>query len=253
MPAKPDPMREAMRHHQAGRIAEAEALYRRILATQPAFAPALSYLGLLEQQSGRRSGLGKLLRAVELAPTLAPLWLNYGIGLEGEGQADEAEQAFRRAISLDRRLFEAHIALGTNLRNRGRIDDAIAPYRDAIAVAPERPEGHVNLGGSLNDARDVDAAAAVLDRAQKHWPLDPFVNFNLGLVRANENRTTEARACFATAARERRGYVMAAWHGVLSLPIIYETQAEIVEWRERWAAGLAALEAEIDLSTPERV
>src|SRR5262245_59971917 len=124
MPATPtDPMKEAMRLHGAGRIAEAEARYRRILAKQPVFAPALSYLGLLEQQSGRSAGLAHLRRAVELAPALAPLWLNYGLGLEGEGQFEQAELALRHAIALDSTLFEAHIALGANLRNRGRIDD----------------------------------------------------------------------------------------------------------------------------------
>lgn len=254
MPAKPvDPMKEAMRLHQAGRLAEAEGLYRRILAGRPLFAPALSYLGLLELRSGRPGGLIKLQQAAQLAPEVAIFWLNYGLALDEHGEAEPAEQALRRAVSLDGKLFEAHMALGTNLRRRGRGQAAIAPFRRAVAVAPARPEGHVNLGGALNDAKDFDAAAKVLEQAHRRWPSDPFVNFNLGMVRANENRTAAARERFAAAARQRPGYVLAQWHAALALPVIYERQADIVEWRDRWAEGLTALEASIDLSTADGI
>ena len=44
---------EAIAHHQAGRLAEAEALYRKVLATTPDHPSALHMLGVLAAQVGR--------------------------------------------------------------------------------------------------------------------------------------------------------------------------------------------------------
>ena len=51
----PDRMlNDAIRLHEAGRIAEASDLYRKLLAQQPSNADALHLLGVAEHQSGRR-------------------------------------------------------------------------------------------------------------------------------------------------------------------------------------------------------
>src|SRR5439155_26859224 len=44
---------QAVGHHQAGRLAEAEALYRAILAESPGQPHALHLLGVLAHQAGR--------------------------------------------------------------------------------------------------------------------------------------------------------------------------------------------------------
>ena len=43
----PQTFQIAVQHHQAGRLADAEALYRQILAAQPGHADALHFLGAL--------------------------------------------------------------------------------------------------------------------------------------------------------------------------------------------------------------
>ena len=43
----------AFHHHQSGRLAEAEALYRQILALEPRHAEALHLLGVIAHQTGR--------------------------------------------------------------------------------------------------------------------------------------------------------------------------------------------------------
>ena len=44
---------QAMRHHRAGRLHQAEQLYCRLLAHQPHHAAALHYLGVMAHQQGR--------------------------------------------------------------------------------------------------------------------------------------------------------------------------------------------------------
>ena len=51
-----------LKHHQAGRLVEAEACYRRVLAAQPDHADALHLLGIIAQQAGRRDLAVELIR-----------------------------------------------------------------------------------------------------------------------------------------------------------------------------------------------
>jgi protein O-GlcNAc transferase len=242
-----------MRLHQAGRLVEAEALYRRILATHPQTAPVLSYLGLIEAKHGRQRGLNRLKQATRLAPEVAIFWLHLGLGLEDFGQLADAELAFRKAISVDRLLADAYLALGSNLRRRGRIDDAISALRSALQLAPDRFEAYVNLGGVLNDAKRFDEAGRVLAEGQRRFPENPFLNFNLGLVLANNNRPEDAIRSFEAAVAARPGYTLADWHAALTLPVMYDAQADIARWRARWRQGLPRLDAAIDLATPEKI
>jgi len=55
---------EGLSHHRAGRLALAEALYRRALAARPDHAPALHLLGVAAQQTGRTD---EAIRAIEAA------------------------------------------------------------------------------------------------------------------------------------------------------------------------------------------
>ena len=57
---------EALEHHKAGRLAEAESLYRAVLARQPGHPDALHLLGTLA------SGAGRAQEALALASEAVP-------------------------------------------------------------------------------------------------------------------------------------------------------------------------------------
>jgi tetratricopeptide (TPR) repeat protein len=77
-----------LRHHQAGRLAEAEAYYRQVLAAQPDHVAAYFYLGNL---------------------------------LVSQGKLDEAVAAFRQAIRIKPDLVEPHSNLGDALASQGKL------------------------------------------------------------------------------------------------------------------------------------
>jgi Flp pilus assembly protein TadD len=52
----------ALRHHQAGRLPEAEQLYRQILARHPAHAGAMHNLGMIAHRMGRKDLAVDLIR-----------------------------------------------------------------------------------------------------------------------------------------------------------------------------------------------
>src|ERR1700690_2895746 len=86
----------ALQHHQAGRLADAEALYRQILTVEPRHAEALHLLGVIAQQMGR---------------------------------SDLAVELIGQAIALQPNFPETHVNLGVALRNEGRLNEAIASCR----------------------------------------------------------------------------------------------------------------------------
>ena len=191
--------------------------------------------------------------ALEIREDKPEYWTNYGVALRDLGKGAEAESAFRKALELAPAAVVARIALGEILQRRGLLDEAIGHYEDAAAQAPERVDCPVNLGGALNDASRFDDAARALERAVERAPEVAEAHLNLGRARANQNRTGEAIAGFRHAAALRPGYTLAEWSAALCLPVIYRSEDEIDEWRERWAQNLESLAAGIALSTPEAI
>src|SRR5216684_1188416 len=88
----------AIEHHQAGRLHEAEVLYRQILEADPAHANALHLLGLIAHQIGRHPDALELIdRAISIHPEAASLHANRAVVLAALGRTDDALAAFMRA------------------------------------------------------------------------------------------------------------------------------------------------------------
>lgn len=103
----------AVQHQEAGRLADAELIYRKILETTPTEVRALHLLGLLYRRSGRlREALAADQQAVGLQPNVPLLHNALGETLRALARPDDAANAFRRAISLDPKFVAAHFNLG---------------------------------------------------------------------------------------------------------------------------------------------
>ena len=75
----PEAFALAFQYHQTGRLADAEALYRQILAEQPNHADALHHLGVIAHQAGHHDLAIALIRdAIALAPSNAAAHSNLG-------------------------------------------------------------------------------------------------------------------------------------------------------------------------------
>ena len=90
---------QAIAHHAAGRLAEAEQLYRAILQVQPEQPDANHNLGVLMVQAGQQAiGLQHLKTALESDPSQGQYWLSYADALLASGQAMEALIVIQTAI-----------------------------------------------------------------------------------------------------------------------------------------------------------
>ena len=106
-------LQTAMAQHQAGNLAQAEALYKQVLQAAPNQPDALHLLGLIAKQKG------------ELAT---------------------ATQLMRQALNFNPNYVEAHVNLGATLQEQGDLIEAADCYRKALALRPNYAEVHSNLG-----------------------------------------------------------------------------------------------------------
>jgi tetratricopeptide (TPR) repeat protein len=186
--AVPDAIAQSLdagrRHHYAGRLAQAEALYRQVLAGDPAQPDALHLLGMIAYQAGRHAAAVDLIdKALEGRPDEAEYHHDRGVVLQAQGRLDDALASYRAAIARAPAHADAHYNAGTVLQRQGRLDDAVVSYRAALQVAPDLAEAHNNLGTLLQQQGRVEDAVKSFERAVALQPGSGDFRFNLGSAR----------------------------------------------------------------------
>ncbi len=200
----------AVQQHQAGRLAEAEAIYRQVLAQQPDCAPVLHLLGVVASQTGRLEAAEELIeRAIQLNPGDPMPHSNLAKLLLDMGRPEGAIAAARRAIELNPRFFQAYNHLGNAWIARGERQEAIAAYRRAIALHPAFADAHNNLGNALKDEGLVQEAMACYRHAMELEPnyVEPLSN--LGNLLREQGFLQESAAVCREAIRVGPGYAPA--------------------------------------------
>lgn len=134
--------REAVGHHQAGRLPEAERLYREILQFLPDHPETHHALGFaLKDQGKMDEALAAFRKVAAVAPNSAAAHNNLGSVLFAQGHLEEAEASYRRAIALQPDLADALKNLGLVLVDRGRFADSQEWFQRYSKLAYGRPGG----------------------------------------------------------------------------------------------------------------
>ncbi|WP_233865104.1 tetratricopeptide repeat protein [Paraburkholderia adhaesiva] len=171
----------ALDAHRAGRLDEAQALYRDLLARDPAHADALHYYGVALHQLGDHEGALALMDiALQLAADNAILWSNRGLAMRALGHTDEAIRSLREALRLDPAFADAHNNLGITLQDAGADEEALDHYRMALALDPAFVNARVNAGIALVKLGRPDEALLHYGEALAQAPHDTDIQFNLG-------------------------------------------------------------------------
>jgi tetratricopeptide (TPR) repeat protein len=186
---------EALALHQAGRLAEAEETYNRILATQPDHFDSLHLLGIVFHQRG---DYAQALRHIDLAlrinPNNIPALNNRGIALRELKRFEDALASYDRALALWPDYAEALSGRGHALKELKRFEAALASYDRALRVRPDYAQAHANRGDLLYELKRFEEALASYDRAVAIHPNLADAHANRGNVLHALKRFDEAMA-----------------------------------------------------------
>ncbi len=108
--------------------------------------------------------------------------LGEGGSLQRAGDADAAEQTFRRALEVQPRNAEAHFLLGSLLGRLNRADEALAHLAQSVDANPDAPDAQTALGNVYLMQGRLDAAQSCYAQALRLDASNPSAFFNLGLV-----------------------------------------------------------------------
>jgi hypothetical protein len=180
---------EALAHHKAGRLAEAEACYRAAMVLAPGHPAVTHNLGVVAAARGDHDGaLAHFDAVIAAEPAYAAAHYNRAVALRNLGHTKDAVAAFSRTATLDPGHYEAHRALGflwLELGDRGRsLDHFARTYElrrgeDRTGMA-ERSLTHANvtklrhdaeqfrhLAGRLRDGKRFEILARLYERAME--------------------------------------------------------------------------------------
>ena len=238
----PQAIEAALEHHRAGRLSDAEAIYRKILAVEPQNPDALHLLGYIAYQVGKYDPAIELIgRAVQIEPNNAQYQHSLGNALAIRGLLDQAIAHLTRAIELCPQDFAMVNNLANCLAGAGRREESAQRFEQVLALNPELAEGHNNYSIVLKDLGRIGQAVEHARRASElNGNLSKVWN-TLALALHANGRYNEAIDALRQALVIQPDYIRA--HSNLLLMLHYTTMdpaallAEHLAWVQRHAPG----------------
>lgn len=234
----------ALTRHKEGRLAEAEALYRQVLAANPDHPYANNnYAILLRGQRRWEDAVACYRRAVRATPEDALVLNNLTCVLSDMGQEAQAAKVAMRAVALKPDYAEAWFNLGNILRNLGGADQARRAYRRAVRIRPDMAEAWSNLGDMHKSASELSQAMECYRTALRLQPGLPQPYVNLGEVLKEQGRATDAITLLQHALEQHPTLSLLHSNLLFALHYTPHVPPEVISrahrhWGERHAAAL---------------
>jgi tetratricopeptide (TPR) repeat protein len=118
-------------------------------------------------------------------------WFEWGCELEG-ADAEQAREAYERAIELDPNHASAHVNLGRLLHEAGDPRAAEPHYRAALEVRSDDATASYNLGVALEDMGKLPEALLEYQKAVRLEPNNADAHFNAASLAERLGRDAEA-------------------------------------------------------------
>jgi Flp pilus assembly protein TadD len=185
-----------------GREVEAEEAFRSGLALRPNDPIALYNLGNLYRDHNRKEEAGAAYaQAVAVHPAFPQAWNNLGQLALVSSRWLEAEAAFARAVEFAPDYAEAVFGRANALREQGKLEEALSHYLKAKVLRPEDGEIAYQMGNALFALRRNQEAADSYIEALRLNSHDVEALANLAALRQTEGDFTAAQALLEKACR----------------------------------------------------
>jgi Flp pilus assembly protein TadD len=203
----------ALRHHQTGRLTEAEQICRQILTVDARHAESLHLLGLIACRRGRYD------IAVEMIGQAIRLWKHNSFsncdmvrGLTAQGRTDDSTAHYEPALVQKPDYADAHNNLGAALFAQGRILDAVTHYERALGLNPDHASAHNNLGAALTAQGKIDEAIWHHERTLAINPSHAEAHNRLGNIFKDQGKIDDAKERYRRTIAIRPGHVEAHYN-----------------------------------------
>jgi protein O-GlcNAc transferase len=223
----------AVEHQRAGRLDQAEQIYRQILDMDPKQADAWHLVGVLAYQRGKNDlAIEQIRKAIALQPAAAPYHNNLGLAYRASHQLAEARSCHEEALRLDAGYAAAHANLGYILREQSRLPEALDCYRQAIRLRPDYAAAHHGLGVVFQDLGRLAEAVTSYDEALRLQPAMADAHYHRAEALEDLGQLQEALDGYQQAVRCQPGHVD-AFHSAGCLLENLGRNDEAQEWRLR--------------------
>jgi protein O-GlcNAc transferase len=230
-------LRIAIEHHQQGRLAEAEAIYREILSANGHCADAWHLLGVLALQVGHAEAAIELIRrALSLQPATASYLSNLGLAYDKANRLEEAVTAFRSAIDLEPSYVEAINNLGLSLRKSRQLEEADRYLEKATRLAPNYAQAWNNWGLVAKDQNNLLQAEHRFERAIALQPNYEDAWNNLGTLALQRHDFEKALRCHRHVLSNNPSNAL-AYHGLGS---VYFSRGEFLAAKQAVEQAITA-------------
>jgi predicted O-linked N-acetylglucosamine transferase (SPINDLY family) len=137
------------------------------------------------------------------------------------------------------------------LKSRETAEQHLAKCRDALCQDDRNPEAYVTLAKCYRQLGQIEEEIVLLRRAIERCESSVLL-YNKYINRLEEyNRTKAAIEAAQEALRVFPDNFLFALREATILPVIYETEAQLEYYRDRYAVGLTWLSQRLRLDTPE--
>ncbi len=190
----------ALQHHLIGDLGKAEALYKKILESNPNQSDALHYLGVISFQIENYDIAIDLIRkSIKVNPDNHKAHSNLGLVFQRQGKFNDAVNCFNKALEIKSDSAEAYNNLGNALKALGQLDDASTNYSTALTIKPDYAEAHNNLGFLFQEQGKLEDAVDCYHKALANNPNFAGAHNNLGNAYLEKLELENAIACYRKA------------------------------------------------------
>jgi protein O-GlcNAc transferase len=202
--------RRALQLQEAGHLAEAEKIYRELLADSPEYVDALVNLGTIYGATGRLPDAIEIWReAGRLAPSNWLIDMNLGIALAALRQFDDAIASYRRALLHAPEPAELFHMIALAQQGSGQLREARSSWDQAIDHDPLSAKYWFHRGLVCAEFGEFDQALESAERSLLVKP-DYAEAMNLkGAVLRDLRRDAEAEECLRKAVELKPDYAPA--------------------------------------------
>jgi predicted O-linked N-acetylglucosamine transferase (SPINDLY family) len=190
----------ALQQHQQGQLAQAEALYRKVLEASPQHADALHYLGVIYHQNNQHDlAITTIAKALAIDPNNSDFLSNQALALKASGRLEDAIKTLKHALNLAPDDLEIHYNLGNAYAEHFQHEEAAKCYRRILQDYPQDEDlkqalchALQELGNAYQQTGQYAKAESTYQEAIRTIGNEASLYFNLGNAQRELGKPAEA-------------------------------------------------------------